>query len=43
MISYFLMVPFIGREPAESELRLAPIAETTATPCAPLDRKFTGR
>jgi AcrR family transcriptional regulator len=43
MISYFLMVPFIGRDAAESELRLAPDAETTATPCAPLDRRITGR
>jgi AcrR family transcriptional regulator len=43
MISYFLMVPFIGREAAESELRTAPEAETTAARCAPLDRTFTGR
>jgi AcrR family transcriptional regulator len=43
MISYFLMAPFIGREAAESELRLTPDAETSAAPCAPLDRKFTER
>jgi AcrR family transcriptional regulator len=43
MISYFLMAPFIGREAAESELRLTPDAETAAAPCAPLDRRFTER
>ena len=43
LISYFLLVPFAGREAAEAELRLVPDAGATAIPCAPLDPGFTER
>jgi AcrR family transcriptional regulator len=43
LISYFMMVPFVGREAAEAELRVAPDAEKIAAPCAPLDRLPTER
>jgi hypothetical protein len=43
VISYFMMVPFVGREAAVAELRVATDAEKTAVPCAPLDRPPTER
>lgn len=43
LLAYFTVVPFIGHEAAAAELRIAPGAERTAAPCAPLDRASTER
>ena len=43
LLSYFMMVPFIGREAAEAELRAEPGTPRAVTPCAPLDRTSTER
>ena len=42
-LSYFLMAPFVGREAAAAELRLAPEPETMLPDCVPLDRPSTER
>ena len=43
LLSYFMMVPFVGREAAEGELRAEPGTARVTTPCAPLDRASTER
>ena len=42
-ISYFLMVPFLGREAAEAELCASPESQMSTPPCAPLDPLSTER
>jgi hypothetical protein len=42
-ISYFLMVPFLGREAAEEELRAPPETEKTPSICSTLDPVSTER
>jgi AcrR family transcriptional regulator len=42
-ISYFLMVPFLGREVAETELHAASEPQRTTPPCSPLDPLSTER
>ena len=43
LLSYFMMVPFVGREAAEDELRAGPGTARAIAPCAPLDRRSTER
>ena len=43
LLGYFMIAPFLGREEAASELRLAPRAGFAPAPCAPLDPPATQR
>jgi len=43
LLGYFMIAPFLGREEAASELRLAPRAGIGPAPCAPLDPPATRR
>ena len=43
LLGYFMIAPFLGREEAAAELRLAPRAGITPAPCAPLDPPATQR
>jgi AcrR family transcriptional regulator len=43
LLSYFMMVPFVGREAAEAELHAETGTARTIAPCAPLDRRSTER